>query len=273
MRAEYLRPEQFQEILRQTPLVYQPIGTIEWHGQHLPIGNDALKAHGICLRASERTGGVVMPPLYWGVDALRAHDGEWLEGMDSAAGFELPGSVYRLSHELFESLIEEMLVEILRQGVRVVVLLTGHNARVQEAIIRCVAERVNGARPDRYVWALSEYEPVRPDLIPDAGDHAAKWETSLMMALHPESVDMSCLPAEGDLLAIGGIDPRTEASVEYGERGVELVAEQMARRVKELLARYVPEGWQEEAKDMPIMADVDASSEDVPQNDKFSGRR
>jgi len=258
MRAETLRPEPFQEILRRTPLVYQPLGTIEWHGQHLPIGNDALKAHGICLRAAELTGGVVMPPLYWGVDALRARNGEWFEGMDAAAGFELPGSIYRLSYETFEALIEEMLVEIFRQGVRVVVLLTGHNARVQEAIIRCVAERVNGARPDRYVWALSEYEPVRPDLIPDAGDHAAKWETSLMMAFHPEWVDMSRLPAEGELLAIGGMDPRTEASVEYGERGVELVAQQIAQRVKELLARYAPEGWQEEASGTPLMVDVSA---------------
>jgi creatinine amidohydrolase len=176
--------------------------------------------------------------------------------MDAAAGFELPGSIYRLSHETFEALIEEMLVEIFRQGVRVVVLLTGHNARVQEAIIRCVAERVNAARPDRTVWALSEYEPVRPDLIPDAGDHAAKWETSLMMALHPEWVDMSRLPAEGELLAIAGVDPRTEASVEYGERGVELVAQQIAQRVKGLLARYAPQGWQEEAESTPLMADV-----------------
>lgn len=259
MRAETLRPEQFQEILRKTPLVYQPLGTIEWHGQHLPIGNDALKAHSICLRAAELTGGVVMPPLYWGVDSLRARDGDWFEGMDAAAGFELPGSIYRLSHEAFETLIEEMLVEILRQGVRVVVLLTGHNARVQEAIIRCVAERVNAARPDRTVWALSEYEPVRPDLIPDAGDHAAKWETSLMMALHPEWVDMSRLPAEGELLAVGGMDPRTEASVEYGERGLELVAQRIAQRVKELLADCAPEGWQEEAKGMPIWVDVAAS--------------
>jgi creatinine amidohydrolase len=260
MRAENLRPEQFQEILRRTPLVYQPIGTIEWHGQHLPIGNDALKAHGICLLAAESTGGVVMPPLYWGVDALRARNGEWLEGMDSAAGFELPGSIYRISHELFETLIEEMLVEILRQGVRVVVLLTGHNARVQEAIVRCVAERVNAARPDHYVWALSEYEPVKANLIPDAGDHAAKWETSLVMALHPELVDMSRLPAEGELLVIGGIDPRTEASPEYGKRGVELVAEGIAGRVKELMAHYAPEGWQAGATNTPLMADVRASS-------------
>jgi hypothetical protein len=76
------------------------------------------------------------------------------------------------------------------------------------------------------------------------------------MALHPELVDMSRLPAEGDLLAIGGIDPRTEASTAYGERGVELVAQQIAARVKELLACYAPEGWQEEARGTPIMADI-----------------
>jgi len=262
MRAEYLRPEQFQEMLRKTPLVYQPIGTIEWHGQHLPIGNDALKAHSVCLRAAALTGGVVMPPLYWGVDSLRSREGDWLEGMDGAAGFELPGSVYRISHETFEALIEEMLVEIFRQGVRVVVLLTGHNARVQEAIIRCVAERVNAARPDRYVWALSEYEPVKPAPFPDAGDHAAKWETSLMMALHGDLVDMSRLPAEGELLAIAGIDPRTEASVEYGVRAVGLLAQKVAQRVEELLTRYAPEGWRKQEEGWPILVDVCALREE-----------
>jgi len=44
--------------------------------------------------------------------------------------------------------------------------------------------------------------------------------------------------------------------VEYGERGVELVAGQIAQRVRELLARYAPEGWKEEAKGTPLMADV-----------------
>jgi creatinine amidohydrolase/Fe(II)-dependent formamide hydrolase-like protein len=39
--------------------VYVPFGLIEWHGRHLPLGNDALKAHGILVKAAERAGGVV----------------------------------------------------------------------------------------------------------------------------------------------------------------------------------------------------------------------
>ncbi|MBK8504013.1 MAG: creatininase family protein [Saprospiraceae bacterium] len=38
-----------------------PLGAIEWHGLHLPIGLDSMTSHGICLRVADRVGGLVMP--------------------------------------------------------------------------------------------------------------------------------------------------------------------------------------------------------------------
>jgi creatinine amidohydrolase/Fe(II)-dependent formamide hydrolase-like protein len=42
-----------------------PFGLIEWHGRHLPLGNDAIKAHAILVKCAERFGGVVYPPVYF----------------------------------------------------------------------------------------------------------------------------------------------------------------------------------------------------------------
>lgn len=43
-----------------------PLGALEFHGPHLPIGLDGLTAHGICIQGSRGRGGVVLPTIYQG---------------------------------------------------------------------------------------------------------------------------------------------------------------------------------------------------------------
>ncbi len=45
VQMQYMRPRQLEAALRRFPAVYVPFGLIEWHSQHLPLGNDAMKAH------------------------------------------------------------------------------------------------------------------------------------------------------------------------------------------------------------------------------------
>ena len=66
VRLELLTPSEIRTALAARSVVYVPLGTYEWHGEHLPIGLDALTAHGICLEAAARDGGLVCPPLYYG---------------------------------------------------------------------------------------------------------------------------------------------------------------------------------------------------------------
>lgn len=77
---------------------------------------------------------------------------------------------------------------------------------------------------------------------PESGtDHAAKWETSNMMFFYPDLVDLSELgtkPLAPNMKApdgIGGLDPRAHASAEVGKRNVELAAEAIAKKAKQLL--------------------------------------
>ncbi|MHA1255309.1 MAG: creatininase family protein, partial [Promethearchaeota archaeon] len=37
-----LTPQEFQERLLEAPIAYLPLGTLEWHGRHLPLGADGL---------------------------------------------------------------------------------------------------------------------------------------------------------------------------------------------------------------------------------------
>ena len=63
VQMQFMRPAQLEKAIKQVPSgVYVPFGLIEWHGRHLPLGNDALKAHAILVKTAEQFGGAVYPP-------------------------------------------------------------------------------------------------------------------------------------------------------------------------------------------------------------------
>ena len=231
-RAERLRPGQFNRLKNEQPILFVPLGTVEWHERHQPLGLDGLKAHGICCRVADRTGGIVFPALFWGVDTYRtSSNGRILRGMDSECGFRLPGSVYQIAENTFECLLRDMLKEAFSAGFEVVVLFTGHNSPVQESLIRKVALDANERAGRTVVLPTNDWENARHEFA-WAGDHAAKWETSLMMALEPELVDLSILPNRPTgLTAIGGIDPRDEASRDLGEQALEVIVSTLTDKI------------------------------------------
>lgn len=54
-----------RDVMVKQPVAYIPLGTFEWHCEHLPMGLDALTAHGVCLRAVKADGGVVLPAMHY----------------------------------------------------------------------------------------------------------------------------------------------------------------------------------------------------------------
>ena len=64
VQYERLRPAQIVERREACPVAYLPIGTIEWHGEHNPVGLDTLKMHQLLIECARKIGGLVLPPLY-----------------------------------------------------------------------------------------------------------------------------------------------------------------------------------------------------------------
>jgi hypothetical protein len=62
VRLEFLHPKELEEARAACATVFQPLGTIEWHGVHNVLGLDAVKAHALCVRAAQKGGGVVSRP-------------------------------------------------------------------------------------------------------------------------------------------------------------------------------------------------------------------
>jgi len=173
-RYECLFPNQLRERIAGMPVVFVPTGLLEWHANHLPLGQDALKAHGICLKAAERLGGgVVMPPNYFGTPGYSTYLG-----------------TLTFSEACLEPLFLEYLEQLVKVGFKVIMLLTGHYGKTQVDFINGVAAKFRARNPDITLFARPEYEGVTVD-GEAPGDHAGKWETSMFWYLHEELIDMA----------------------------------------------------------------------------------
>jgi len=253
VRYNELLPHEIVEARTACPIAYVGIGGVEWHGQHLAVGNDALKADLLAVKCAEKGGGLVFPPLYWGenreshlMEANADPEGEIAELMGLPPASFAPGYMRRPVYEQDRAYVE-LLLHMLRQmeslGFEVLVLIAGHYPLLHHGRAAVDWYHLDGRAK---AFACTGYELVQ-DQIPDAGDHAAKWETSLLMALRPDCVDLSRLPQacpersrrdrQQPLVGVGGLDPRDHASLEYGQRGVELVVDRIVAKAHDLLGR------------------------------------
>ena len=64
-----MSPDELETVLAEAPLAFVPLGTYEHHGFHLPVCFDGIKAHALCERVAQRTGGTVLPTFFYGTGA------------------------------------------------------------------------------------------------------------------------------------------------------------------------------------------------------------
>ena len=215
VRLERMRPEAVAEAKAIQPAIYVPFGAIEWHGTHNPVGLDAIKAHEQLVGLAARAGGVVYPPVFFG----------------AGGGHTTWPSSFMVSGAPMLQLITELLDGFERDGYQKAILLSGHYPNRPEYLDAARSAYLE-AGGTMAVLALIENE------VPGgAGDHAAKVETSYMLHLLPELVNMDrlCAGALDDLggpdevinwmlpkyeghpcYGLVGIDPRAHASAEFG---------------------------------------------------------
>ena len=229
VKVHYLEllPHEFRARLAARPIGYLPMGTLEWHGEQNALGADALQSHALFTRAAQRFGGIVFPPLFLGPDRAQVQpDGSVLYGVDGSKHTtpprQLDGSCYWVSRGLFLQIVEGVLAQAKRVGFRVMVA-DGHGPSR-----RAFGEQAAGwetqfglhlMSPGNRVEAGHRIEPGWSSQV----DHAAKNETSLMLAHYPDLVDLTRLPTDRAVWpqGVGGEDPR-DATAEHGEACIEV---------------------------------------------------
>jgi len=133
-----------------------PIGSVEQHGPHMPLGADTFIAEAVSNEIASKLNAVVAPSVAPGVSS---------EHMD------FPGTL-SLSQKSFKNQLTDVCRSLRKSGFRRIILVNGHggNRRALSSI------RLRGVRHLDIVGQIKGY------------DHAGEIETSLMLCLHPDKV-------------------------------------------------------------------------------------
>ena len=234
-----LRPKQLVEMRTKKPVAYIGLGVLEWHGLHNPLGLDGIKANAILEYIAKELGGVVMPPLFWGDNRKWICElvfdpavSDWLpEGTkdhssDICDYMQL--SRKRLEEEsqrsaenggwrLWEELLVHNFFQIESLGFRMIVPYPGHYPLIPPLDNAVETYRAKGGACR--IFILKDQDVAE-------GDHAAKLETSLLLRLLPELVDLNELSDDGqEHIGVLGEDPLKYASAIYGEEMLQRLLE------------------------------------------------
>ncbi len=188
-----------------------PIGAAsKEHGLHLPLNTDQIQAEYFAIRLAEKIGALIWPTVTYG---------------HYPAFVAYPGS-NSVSTSTFEALIGEIAAGILASGVRALIVIdTGIStiAPVERALSRLTDADVVHLRLHQGPHYRSAVEQLVEQRY---GSHADELETSLMLAITPDVVDMPraqaspaerCGNAPGPLTRTDTSSPNYSASGSFGD--------------------------------------------------------
>jgi creatinine amidohydrolase len=178
VKMEELTAIQFKEaVQKSSQTVILPIGVLEKHGPHMPLGTDVYTAREMALRAAEMEYAVVFPWYYFSQINEAKHQ---------------PGTI-AYSPELIWKILQETLDELSRNGFKKIIIVNGHGGN--KAFLEYFGISQLSQRRD---YALYWYQPsYDPEVIRKAealtmhdelDQHAGNRETSMVEAVVPELV-------------------------------------------------------------------------------------
>jgi len=238
---QYLKmlPYQVREAIEKNTPVVLPLGVIEYHAEHLPLGVDMFVAQNIIDRVEARRPElVVLPPFYYGCasNAVAKAEGHGTLNVDSE-------KIIPIAEEIFSSL--------LKVGFRNIHAFVAHQTEefyqgmptdlaFRFAARHSIMEHLEKAAGEGW-WGTEKYSAyysgsnnpfawiqVHPVRFKEEtarrfkGDHSGLLETSETLAMYPELVEMDRI--DGSLWYAR---PAKDATAEYGEAALSASADDM----------------------------------------------
>lgn len=243
-RIYRMRPSELVEQRKKLPVAYIPLGTIEWHGMHNPLGADGLQAQELCKRCA-REGGVVFPTVYYGesrVNSLLETDTKYQSGI--CRRLEIPEELMEKERfpysgmeqiEHYQHHLVHIMAEAASYGFELAVFVAGHYPLVDHA--RAAILSYNQWAYDKK-WkriggiAAADFLLLK-DCYKNPGDHAGGWETSHLLASDPETVDLSLAEDEVQFGILSQRNPK-DSTKEFGEQ----IYQDGARKILERVHRW-----------------------------------
>lgn len=204
--AEHMRWDEVARRIARGAAAILPIGAAaKQHGLHLPLNTDRIQAEWLSGRLAEHIDALVWPTLTYG---------------HYPAFVEYAGSI-SLSGATFEALVAETVSGILGHGCRALFVLDcGISTR--DPVARALARLKAASALHLRIHEGPHYRRAATALAQQGrGSHADELETSLMLAIAPEVVDMARAQASPAIAqaAPGRLTPSDKASPNYSRSG------------------------------------------------------
>lgn len=188
---EELFISEFIEQIAQCPLAFFVTAPVEDHGAHNTMAVDMIPMYEVALAVAELTGGIVFPQIPFGQAGVPSLTRKQI--MSGEHNLYPPSMIF--SHELCSQIYEEMFEGMARIGFKVCVALVGHGPEIVtvDDFRNNHNNYLNGMRllTPHWPFLLKQadfFKQVFP--WPEAMEHSGIIETSLMMYLRPELVDL-----------------------------------------------------------------------------------
>jgi creatinine amidohydrolase len=162
-------------------IIILPVGSVEEHGDHLPLCTDTLQPEYVARQVAEKTGCLIAPTIKYGV-------------CNSTRNF--PGTI-SISFESLRGITHDVLEEFVRNGFNRLLVLSGHAGNTHMAALRIAAQEVlqnhindNSGKKVR-IMVLSDYDfayELKGKYFSRDDGHAGSIETSRVKAIKPELV-------------------------------------------------------------------------------------
>jgi creatinine amidohydrolase len=223
----------FQRVLQEIQRAILPVGSLEQHGNHLPVSTDSLIAEYVARMVGEKLGAFVLPVMCYGVS------------------FEhKPMFNVSLHSSTLTTLVCDACTSLADNGITQIIIINGHHGNIG-ALQYISQELVNNDKSKTInVNTIHYWQMLKKEF-----DHAGEVETSLMLAIAPELVRMdkavpntrsltkskaaynSITNSPGSFPKITGNgvwgDPR-KATAEKGRKWIEDITSMIAKTIEEL---------------------------------------
>lgn len=164
-----------------------PMGVIEKHGPHLPLGTDMFEARETAFRAVQKEYAIVFPPYFMGQIFEARHQAGTLA----------------YSNDLLWKMLEETCNELSRNGLKKIILKNGHGGN--SGFLQYFCQSQLASRKDYIVVLFREGNdqvngPEIKSLKKAKVDgHAGEEETSMMSVIRPDLVDQDAIKSQSGL--------------------------------------------------------------------------
>jgi len=189
---EELTSEELGEAAKSGLIAVLPIGSLEKHGPHAPLGTDTLTVFNLARLAAEREPAVVLPPLYYAMVKETRH---------------FPGAV-SLSAETLLRVLGEVCDEVSRNGFKKILIVNGHGGNA-ETLRSFTRDRQLSRGVDYVVYILAGLAPAlsreeMEEITEGRLDgHGGIRETSLGLYFYPRLIKLERVKGEGRIGSLG----------------------------------------------------------------------